>query len=126
MERGEAWHWTLRLRTVPSQIIGTISLTSEKETNRGFWLTPPWQGQGLMTEACAWATDYWFQTLGFPLLRVAKAAANQASRRISEKQGMRLVGMEERDYVSGRLPAEIWEITSDEWRAWKARSQSRP
>jgi hypothetical protein len=39
---------------------------------------------------------------------------------------MRLVGMEERDYVSGRLPAEIWEITSDEWRAWKARSQSRP
>lgn len=79
-----------------------------------------------MTEACAWATDYWFQTLGFPLLRVAKAAANQASRRISEKQGMRLVGMEERDYVSGRLPAEIWEITSDEWRAWKARSQSRP
>ncbi len=61
-----------------------------------------------MTEACAWANDYWFETLGFPLLRVSKAAANQTSRRISQKQGMRLVGTEERDYVSGRLPAEIW------------------
>ena len=126
MERGEAWHWTLRLRTAPSQIIGTISLTREKETNRGFWLAPPWQGQGLMTEACAWANDYWFETLGFPLLRVSKAAANLASRRISEKQGMRLVGMEERYYVSGRLPAEIWEITAEEWRAWKERSQICP
>jgi hypothetical protein len=37
----------------------------------------------------------------------SKAVANIASRRISEKQGMRLVGVEERDYVCGRLPAEI-------------------
>jgi hypothetical protein len=35
---------------------------------------------------------------------------------------MRLVGMIEKDYVSGRLPAETWEITADEWRAWKART----
>ncbi len=121
MERGEAWHWTLRLHSVPSQLIGTISLVKGEKDNRGFWLAPPWQGQRLMTEACAWANDYWFQTLGFPLLRVAKAAENHPSRRISEKQGMRMVGMEERDYVCGRLPAEIWEITADEWLAWKAR-----
>jgi RimJ/RimL family protein N-acetyltransferase len=125
MERGEAWHWTLRLRTAPSQIIGFISLTTEKETNRGFWIGLPWQRQGLMSEACAWANDYWFETLGFPLLRVSKAAANHPSHRISEKQGMRLVSMEERDYVSGRLPSEIWEITAKEWRAWKALNQSR-
>ena len=81
-----------------------------------------WQGQGLMSEACLWANDFWFETLGFPVLRVAKAAANTASRRISEKQGMRLAGVMEKDYVSGRLPSEIWEMTAEEWCNWKASS----
>jgi RimJ/RimL family protein N-acetyltransferase len=121
MERGEAWHWTLRLRSEPSQMIGLISLVKGEEDNRGFWLGASWQGRGLMSEACAWANDFWFDALGFPVLRVAKAVANAASRRISEKQGMRIVGVIEKDYVSGRLPSEVWEITAEEWRAWKAR-----
>jgi len=33
---------------------------------------------------------------------------------------MRLIGHGEKDYVSGRLPSEIFEITRDEWRAWRA------
>ena len=53
---------------------------------------------------------------------VAKAIDNTPSRRISEKQGMRLIGVEDRDYVSGRLPSELWEITAEEWRAWKVRN----
>jgi [ribosomal protein S5]-alanine N-acetyltransferase len=32
---------------------------------------------------------------------------------------MHLVATENRDYVSGRLPSEIWEITAEEWRARK-------
>ena len=72
-----------------------------------------------MTEACEAVTDFWFNTLGFPVLRAPKAVGNAASRRISEKQGMRLVAVEDRDYVSGRLPSEIWEITAQEWRARK-------
>jgi ribosomal-protein-alanine N-acetyltransferase len=70
-----------------------------------------------MTEAVVVVNDYWFDVLGFPVLRAPKALANVASRRISEKTGMRLVATLERDYVSGRLPAEIWEITAEEWRA---------
>jgi RimJ/RimL family protein N-acetyltransferase len=69
-----------------------------------------------MTEACDAVTDYWFEVLKFPVLRVPKAIANAASRRISEKQGMRVIRREDRDYVSGRLPSEIWEITAEEWR----------
>ena len=121
--RGEAWHWTLRLKTAPEQIIGSIGLIRGENDNRGFWLGLPWQGQGLMTEACEVVTEFWFSTLGFPVLRTGKAAANLASRRISEKQGMRLVGTTEKNYVSGRLPTEIWEITREEWRA---RERSRP
>lgn len=126
VERGEAWHWTLRLKTDPGRVIGSISLECGEKKNRGFWIGMPWQGQGLMSEACDAVTDYWFAVLKFPVLRAPKAAANTASRRISEKQGMRLVATEERDFVSGRLLAEIWEITAEEWRARRERSPRSP
>ena len=117
MERGDAWHWTLRLKADPERLTGSINLRKGVDTNRGFWLGLTWQRQGLMTEACEAVTDFWFNTLKFPVLRVTKAVANVASSRISEKSGMRIVAMEERDYVSGRLPTEIWEITAEEWNA---------
>jgi ribosomal-protein-alanine N-acetyltransferase len=115
MARGDQWHWSLRLRREPARLIGSITLLKSEDKNRGFWLGLPWQGQGLMSEACDAATDYWFDVLKFPVLRVPKAIGNAASRRISEKQGMRVVATEEREYVSGRLPSEIWEITAEEW-----------
>jgi ribosomal-protein-alanine N-acetyltransferase len=114
--RGEAWHWTLRLRSAPQQLIGRIHLARGDDNNRGFWLVPELHGQGLMMEAVTAANDYWFDVLGFRVLRAPKAIANVASRRISEKTGMRLVGANEKDYVSGRLPSETWEITAEEWR----------
>jgi RimJ/RimL family protein N-acetyltransferase len=114
--RGDEWAWTLRLKSAPDQVIGAISLFRSETDNRGFWLGLPWQRQGLMTEACETVTGYWFQVLKFPVLRVPKAIANAGSRRISEKQGMRVIAREDRDYVSGRLPSEIWEITAEEWR----------
>jgi ribosomal-protein-alanine N-acetyltransferase len=117
MARGEAWHWTLRLKTEPDRLIGCIALLKGEKINRGFWLGLPWHGQGLMTEACEAVTDYWFNTLKFQVLRAPKAAANVASCRISERSGMRLVAHEEHDYVAGRLPTEIWEITAEEWNA---------
>ena len=122
MERGEQWVWTLRLKTAPERVVGLINLQRGDHDNRGFWLGLAWHGKGLMSEACVWVNDFWFETLGFSVLRVAKARDNTISRRISEKQGMRLVGVEERDYVCGRLPSEDWAITANEWRAWKART----
>jgi [ribosomal protein S5]-alanine N-acetyltransferase len=119
IQRGEEWHWSLRLKAQPAQVIGTINLRTRENENRGFWLGLPWQGQGLMSEACEVVTDFWFATLKFPVLRAPKAVVNCASRRISEKQGMRIVATEERDYVSGRLLSEIWEISAEEWRARK-------
>jgi len=119
--RGDEWAWTLRLKNAPGQLIGAISLFRSETDNRGFWLGLPWHRQGLMTEACDAVTDYWFEVLNFTVLRVPKAIANTASRRISEKQGMRVIAGEDRDYVSGRLPSEIWEITAEEWRRQKAR-----
>lgn len=121
MERGDEWHWSLRLRTDPDQMIGAIGLMKTEDNNRGFWLGLPWQRQGLMTEAVHAVTEYWFEELGFPVMRAPKAIANVASRRISEKSGMRVVATLDKDYVCGRLPSELWEITAAEWRYQRAR-----
>jgi [ribosomal protein S5]-alanine N-acetyltransferase len=124
MERGDQWHWTLRLKEYPDELLGVIGLIRGITENRGFWLAPPWHGQGLMTEAVFAVNDFWFDVLGFPVLRAPKAIANAASRRISEKTGMRRVGLEERDLVSGRLPSEVWEITAEEWRRFRASTRT--
>jgi RimJ/RimL family protein N-acetyltransferase len=117
MQRGEQWHWSLRLKTDLHQLIGCISLMKQENDNRGFWMGLPWQHRGLMSEAVEAVTDYWFDELGFPVLRAPKAIVNAASRRISEKCGMRVVAVEERDYVGGRFASEVWEISAEEWRA---------
>jgi RimJ/RimL family protein N-acetyltransferase len=119
IERGHEWIWTIRRKEESTTIIGSISLTKSENENRGFWIAPEWQRLGLMSEACEAVTDHWFESLKFPILRAPKAIANEGSRRISEKQGMRIVSSGDRDYVSGRLPSEIWEITAEEWRARK-------
>ncbi len=114
--RGDEWHWTIRLKSNPAEHIGAIGLFRNDEDNRGFWLGLPWQGQGYMTEAVIAVNDFWFDTLGMPVLRAPKAVANTGSRNISEKTGMRVVATMEKDYVSGRLPSEVWEVTAAEWR----------
>jgi RimJ/RimL family protein N-acetyltransferase len=120
MARGDEWHWSLRLKSHPDQLIGVVSLHRSENNNRGFWLGLPWHGQGLMSEAVNAVTDHWFGELGFPVLRAPKAVPNTASRRISEKSGMRVVAAEERDFVGGRFLAETWEMTAEEWRAHRA------
>jgi [ribosomal protein S5]-alanine N-acetyltransferase len=120
MEHGDEWHWSLRLKSAPGQLVGCISLMRAENNNRGFWMGLPWQRRGLMSEAIEVVTDYWFEELGFSVLRAPKAVANTASRKISEKSGMRVVAVEERDYVGGRFLTEMWEITVEEWRRRRA------
>jgi RimJ/RimL family protein N-acetyltransferase len=116
MQQGVAWHWSIRPKQTPEDLIGAIALRDKPGDNRGFWLDPAWQGQGLMTEASDAVTDFWFETLDRPLLQVMKAVANVKSRRLSQRVGMRMVQVSDHDFVCGRLPAELWEITREEWR----------
>ncbi|MCW0316469.1 hypothetical protein NB724_001620 [Pantoea ananatis] len=101
-------------------LIGVISLKDTPDNHRGFWLVPEWQGQGYMTEASNAVTDYGFNVLNKPALRTPKAAANVRSVAISVKSGMRLVRTETQRYVSGEHDAELWEVTRDEWRKFRA------
>lgn len=120
MREGRAWHWSIRTREAPDSLIGVISLTLDPDDNRGFWLDPVHWGKGWMREASDAVTDYWFDVLGQPVLRVPKAVDNRASRAISIGSGMRVVWRGEKHYVEGALLSELWEITADEWRARRA------
>jgi RimJ/RimL family protein N-acetyltransferase len=114
--RGEEWAWTIRLRSNPEAIIGRISLFTKENENRGYWLDPDYHGAGLMLEACEATNRFWFNVLGRAVMRELKATANVASVRLSELQRMTLVWEGERDFVSGRLPAQVWELTAEDWR----------
>jgi len=96
-----------------------MHLMKNEDDTRGFCLDPLWQGLGLMSESCVAANNFRFGAPGMTLLHVPKAAANTASCRISQRQGMRMVAMGERGYACGRLPSRIWEITAEEWRVWR-------
>lgn len=115
IERGDEWHWTLRLKEAPKQIIGAVALHRNETNNRGFWMGVPWRGRGLMLEAVEAVTDYWFGQLGFQELRAPKASENIASVRISEKTGMRLLSRHDQHFVCGPLSAEVWSISREEW-----------
>ncbi|RMQ93861.1 hypothetical protein ALP95_03935, partial [Pseudomonas savastanoi pv. glycinea] len=85
--------------------------------SRGFWLHPDWQGNGYMKEACRVVNRQWFEVMGMPVMQVPKAVPNEASRRISINEGMRIVSTHEGEFVSGRFEVEVWEMTREEWSA---------
>lgn len=114
---GKGWFWTLRRKEDEQALIGVICLMDQPDCNRGFWLVPEWQGQGLMSEACHAVNEFWFETLDRDILRAPKAAANTRSRNLSARSGMRLVRTEKAQYVAGELETELWEITREAWRA---------
>lgn len=120
MAKGTEWYWSLRLRADPDVLIGVISLHDEPDNNRGFWLAPAFWRHGLMGEACAAVNTFWFEDLQRSCLRVPKAALNEGSRRLSVREGMRLVTRYEADYVCGRLPAELWELSRETWLSTRA------
>ncbi|HKS12780.1 MAG TPA: GNAT family N-acetyltransferase, partial [Pseudomonas sp.] len=112
---GREWHWMIRLREQPAQCIGSIGLYDQPGNNRGFWLAPPWQGKGYIREACAAINAYWFETLARPVMQVPKAVENHASRKVSQHEGMRMVGTKAGNFVAGPMLKEIWEMTRAEW-----------
>lgn len=125
---GKKWIWTVRHHTRPEEPIGVVNLQDDDQVagNRGFWLAREWQAQGLMREASAAVTAFWFTTLGRPALRVVKAVENRASRSISVHGGMRHVGQSLHAFRAGLLLADEWVITREEWIAQHDRGEERP
>ena len=120
MERGEKAHWAIVPRSGPADLVGLISLWPDDgvcHDQRGFWLDPEYQGQGLMSEAAARITDYAFASLGWSHLWLSNAQENHASRRIKEKQGARLFDLVQGQHVSGQTTRMIWLLDRKDWEA---------
>jgi RimJ/RimL family protein N-acetyltransferase len=120
MAGGEKSHWALVPKKGPADLIGVISLwpdDGETHDQRGFWLDPAFHGRGLMTEAADRVTEYAFAKLGWPCLWLSNAQDNQASRRIKEKQGARLVDMMIGRFVGGAATRMVWQLTREDWLA---------
>jgi ribosomal-protein-alanine N-acetyltransferase len=120
MERGEKAHWAIIPRSGPADLIGRIDLWPDdgvSRDQRGFWLDPEYQRQGLMTEAAERVTAYAFLELGWPHLWLSNAQANHASRRIKEKQGARLVDLMIGRHVGGTGPVMVWQLLREDWLA---------
>jgi RimJ/RimL family protein N-acetyltransferase len=64
----------------------------------GYWIGPPYQNQGFITEAAREVLRFAFQDLGLHKLTVGCLEENAPSRRVIEKLGFRLVG-EQRDHL---------------------------
>ena len=120
MARGAKAHWALVPRKGTADLIGVISLWPDDGSGRGqrgFWLDPDFQGRGLMSEAADAVTDYAFRRLGWPSLCLTNAQGNQASRRIKEKQGARLVDMRISHCVEGKVTQMVWHLAQEDWLA---------
>lgn len=114
------FHWAIALNENPDELIGVIGLHPKSEvSNRGFWLSPEYWRQGLMSEATEAVTDFWFDTFGDRPLVVDNATANTGSRRVKERIGAEFLGSHEFKFVSGLQPAEKWRITKDIWEKYK-------
>jgi RimJ/RimL family protein N-acetyltransferase len=120
MARREKCYWAIFLKGGPTELIGRIDLWTDdgaSRDQRGFWLDPEFQGQGLMTEAAERVTEFAFVELGWPHLWLSNAEANGASGRIKEKQGARLIDREPSRYVSGEGMRMVWLLMREEWLA---------
>lgn len=117
----DVWFWGLCLREQPDEVIGAVELWRHGEPeNRGFWLGRAHWGKGYMTEAVEPVMDYAFDELGFDKLVFANAVGNARSGRVKEKTGARLIGRHPARYVDPALTEhEIYELTKDEWAAFK-------
>ncbi|MDR0280640.1 MAG: GNAT family N-acetyltransferase, partial [Paucimonas sp.] len=78
-----------------------------------------------MREACEVVNQYWFQILERTVMQVPKAVKNEASRKVSVHEEMRLVATQDGRFVSGEMVKEIWEMTLEGWLAKKQMKHSQ-
>lgn len=129
MEKGEAYHWSIRLKTNHEETdegIGVLSFRMNRDEcdgHRGFWIARAHQRKGYVTEACECLDDFVFGTLKLDSYEVENVVENKASRRIKEKLGAEHIGAATRDFIIGSGEVDIWKITREQWQ--ERRGQER-
>ncbi len=82
--------WALVLKT-NGKVIGSVGMHDFQDTeghrvkSLGYVLSTPYEGQGLMTEACKKAIKYIFEETDIDLIKVTHFVGNLKSKRVIEK-----------------------------------------
>lgn len=114
--------WTLNLLAwAEGELAGTQGLIGERFTetrhvHTGSWLGAAYQRRGLGTEMRAAVLELAFRGLGADVASSAWLEGNDSSRRVSEKLGYRVVGMEERSPRGVPVPTTAVELVRADWR----------
>lgn len=121
--------WGIRLKahlgdSLRDEVIGIVHFHGadpadpEDVPTRGFWLAREHQGKGYMTEAVFAVNSYIFDVLGVPRLVIKNARDNIGSRRVKEKTGAVLIGVEPSagKYLGDYAEQEVWELTAENFR----------
>ena len=108
-DEGELVRWGIFLE---NQFIGIISLEGIERFCRkwktgkaelGYWLDPEFHKQGIMTEAGTVVLGFGFSQLDLHKITVGCVLENEASKKVIEKLGFRLVGTEkDHHFYDGR------------------------
>lgn len=121
--KGELVRWGIFL---DKQFVGVVGLEDVTRNvgkwkvdvaELGYWISPEFHNQGIMTEAGKVVLKYGFQELGLHKVVVMHLKENVASQRVIEKLGFRKVGVS-KDYCfhDGRWWDDIkYEMNVDEW-----------
>lgn len=98
------YHWII---TRDDTIIGIVSLIDVKRRHLSwtldraeiaYWVAPAYQRSGYAYEACHAVLNFAFSELGLYKIRVAHAAENAASERLSNKLGFRKYAVERKAF----------------------------
>lgn len=93
-----------------------VSTSGELCKELGYVLSTPYEGQGLMTEACLAAIDHVFKDTGIQTIWVSHFIENQKSARVIQRLGFRYV--KESDYVTQMQqvkPAKYYIMTKKDY-----------
>lgn len=119
------WVWGIFLKDQPDEVIGAIEIRKiGPNGNRGFWMEKKHWHKGYMSEAIEPVTDFAFDVLGFDKLKLCNSEGNVRSRKLKEKSGATFVKMEPAQFVDPKYKKkEVWELTKENWRSYKASLQ---
>ena len=90
----------------------------QKEIEIGYRLHPDYWNKGLATEAARAVRDHAFRDLGLARVISLIHVDNKASRRVAEKNGMRL----EKETIFRGFPTQVFVIHREEWLAQRVSS----
>lgn len=104
-----------------SSFTGLIAIKELDEWNKraelGYWLTPDFQGKGIMTACCAAILDYVFTKLGLNRIQIKVGIGNARSSRIAEKfrfkfESIERAGERFQDHYKN---LEVYSLLKKEW-----------